>query len=326
MQIHPSFIKQYMKCLPHHRQEPKSTKQVGPWMLYLKNQLISEITIPGTHDSCCNIETSGILQTQTWSLLDQLNAGIRFLDIRCRHINNDFEIYHDKVSCETTFTKVLYECKSFLTKYPSEGILMRIKEEHIPENNSRSFQETFIEKIKDYTDIIHFEKKIPLLNLIRGKIFIFRIFQYDYGYAMINAKIQDEYYVESKDYIDIKKEKIKTHIFSCLFKQGSDELFINFCSGTGPEVWPIALSKKTNKVPLNYKGKMGIILFDFPGEDVIKHLIDQNPIYYQSPFCLFINLLIFSQEEGTNNSIFLQEDKSEEILIEQNVWCGKVYV
>ena len=39
---------------------------------------------------------------------------------------------------------------------------------------------------------------------------------------------------------------------------------------------PYTAAKKCNKIPLRYKGKLGIVLADYPGEDLIKHLIEQN--------------------------------------------------
>ena len=36
------------------------------------------------------------------------------------------------------------------------------------------------------------------------------------------------------------------------------------------------ISEITNKIPFKYRGRLGIVLCDFPGEKLIQHLISQN--------------------------------------------------
>ncbi len=51
---------------------------------------LTSLTIPGTHDSGAN--GGPLIECQSWSIREQLDAGIRFLDVRCRHIQNTFAI------------------------------------------------------------------------------------------------------------------------------------------------------------------------------------------------------------------------------------------
>ena len=39
---------------------------------------------------------------------------------------------------------------------------------------------------------------------------------------------------------------------------------------------PYTAAKKCNKLAMKYNGRLGIVLADYPGEDLIKHLISQN--------------------------------------------------
>ncbi|WP_228453080.1 hypothetical protein [Chryseobacterium sp. CH1] len=70
--------------------------QMNSWMAGLQDNIsLSKISIPGTHDSGARIDApvvSGTAKTQDLSIAEQLNAGVRFLDIRCRHIDNSFTI------------------------------------------------------------------------------------------------------------------------------------------------------------------------------------------------------------------------------------------
>lgn len=63
------------------------------WMNYIDNsRTISELSIPGTHGSMALYGSvlGDILINQTMNLDIQLNSGIRYIDIRCRHYYNTF--------------------------------------------------------------------------------------------------------------------------------------------------------------------------------------------------------------------------------------------
>ncbi|HWR47487.1 MAG TPA: hypothetical protein VN327_07745, partial [Pseudonocardiaceae bacterium] len=58
---------------------------------------VTELSIPGTHNSGCIGGPFGLAQTQDLDLSDQLNAGIRFLDIRLAHYQDNLFVHHDVV-------------------------------------------------------------------------------------------------------------------------------------------------------------------------------------------------------------------------------------
>ena len=99
------------------------------WMGALdENKLLSEFTIPGTHETC-SLHGGPITECQRLSLSEQLNAGIRAIDIRCRHFRNAFPIHHGAVYQKKNFTDVLNDCKAFLDSHPTECIVMFVKNE-----------------------------------------------------------------------------------------------------------------------------------------------------------------------------------------------------
>ena len=74
-----------------------------PWMTDVFNQVpgfpnrvLSDITIPGTHDAGCYVDRWNNFQsrTQLQTIGGQLNAGIRYFDIRPYLTNNQFWTYH----------------------------------------------------------------------------------------------------------------------------------------------------------------------------------------------------------------------------------------
>jgi len=102
---------------------------------------IDKISIPGTHDSGAR-NGGSFVETQGWSIEQQLAAGIRFFDIRLKpHPDNTNElvVYHgvfpqyvnpDCLVCEyLTFTQILEWMTDFLVANPTEAIIMEVKYE-----------------------------------------------------------------------------------------------------------------------------------------------------------------------------------------------------
>ncbi|MGH4012577.1 MAG: phosphatidylinositol-specific phospholipase C [Pseudonocardiaceae bacterium] len=100
------------------------------WMRDIPDEApVTMLSIPGTHNSCSVYGPLGFAKTQDLDLSDQLNAGIRFLDIRLAHYQNNVFVHHDVVHMGKNYADVLAICSNFLKKYPSEAILMSVKNE-----------------------------------------------------------------------------------------------------------------------------------------------------------------------------------------------------
>jgi 1-phosphatidylinositol phosphodiesterase len=138
---------------PFFHADDEAVANYANWMSRLDDEkLLSELSLPGTHDTmarCKNLlcfPLDDIAQTQSMTLLQQLNSGIRVLDIRVNYErvnslgflvaceNGDtgcvFAIYHGLLyQGETFISSVLNVVIDFLNDHPSESIVMRIKEE-----------------------------------------------------------------------------------------------------------------------------------------------------------------------------------------------------
>lgn len=100
------------------------------WMRDISDDArVTALSIPGTHDTCSVDGLLGFGKTQNLDLLDQLNAGIRFLDIRLSHYRDNLFVHHDVVHMGKSYADVLDICTNFLTQYPSEAILLSVKNE-----------------------------------------------------------------------------------------------------------------------------------------------------------------------------------------------------
>ncbi|MBQ3420203.1 MAG: phosphatidylinositol-specific phospholipase C domain-containing protein [Romboutsia sp.] len=105
------------------------------------NKQISDLSIPGTHDSGARYEpVQSVAKCQELSIDDQLNAGVRYIDVRCREIGDSFTIHHGPVYQNLNFDDVLKSCKDFLKTNPTETIIMSVKEEYNPTDNTKLFK------------------------------------------------------------------------------------------------------------------------------------------------------------------------------------------
>lgn len=113
------------------------------WMSRIPDTVnFNSLSIPGTHDTLTyDLTTNTVFQCQNHDLKTQLHAGLRYLDIRGRLVYNAsagadqdpvIGIYHGHVSTGYDFQDVLQTVFAFLDENPSEGILMRVKEEGAP--------------------------------------------------------------------------------------------------------------------------------------------------------------------------------------------------
>ena len=103
---------------------------LSAWMGNIHDDVpVTALSIPGSHDSGSVDGPWGLAKTQNLDLAAQLIAGIRFLDIRLAHYQDDPFVYHDIIYNGKCYKDVLRICSGFLMRHPSETILMSVKEE-----------------------------------------------------------------------------------------------------------------------------------------------------------------------------------------------------
>ncbi|MBF2062909.1 MAG: phosphatidylinositol-specific phospholipase C [Calothrix sp. C42_A2020_038] len=205
------------------------------WMAKIPdNRNLSSLSIPGTHDSM-SLHGGDVVTTQSMSLATQLNSGIRVLDIRCRHINDSFAIHHGVVYQKANFDDVLKTVADFLANNPSETVLMRVKEEYKPQNNTRSFEETFKKYNEKYSKFIWAPtSQNPKLGDVRGKIVILQDFSASsqFGLQYNRFDSQDNYNLKTNWDLHQKWTYVKAHINKAN-ASNKDKFFINYLSGSG---------------------------------------------------------------------------------------------
>jgi len=169
------------------------------WMANVDGKLkLNQINIPGTHDSATysvnkfetfftdRIQDS---QTQDKSIMEQLEIGVRYFDIRLANIKgtDDILISHSGIDCGISFKEVLNDCRKFLSDHKTETIIIHLKNERDCSESDIGGQypiahdctDKRIEIVNNLTSDCYTKNRMPTLDDIdennkgvRGKIVI----------------------------------------------------------------------------------------------------------------------------------------------------------
>jgi len=254
------------------------------WMAGIDgNVRISQITIPGTHDSGARFEpVAGTARCQNATISEQLGLGVRFLDLRCRHIHDSFAIYHGVVDQKLAFRGALDQIIGFLAAHPSECVVVSIKEESAPEGATRSFEATFETYVAANPDKWWLGERVPALRDVRGKIVLLRRFGASAKHGIAATPwpdnttfragqlcVQDEYRVGDNT---TKWNHIRAALSYAVSDNNADILHLIFASGYQPGLYGIpditAVSNHINPLLADFfgsapHGHYGCVLMDF---------------------------------------------------------------
>ena len=211
------------------------------WMNFLPDSWkINRISIPGTHNSatspteptcwssglnicqCGHWTMSHVCACQECNIKEQLESGIRLLDIRPKYLKgyDELYLYHGSIHLGwLTFGNVIEIVTSFLMKHPSEVVFVMFKctwittseekeeycgkgwrekyEHYISNNRGRVFPRDSHEKSQ-------FSKRTPTLGEVRGRMVMITNHEddpWDKITAFSNKKlIEDTHYFEWEEF------------------------------------------------------------------------------------------------------------------------------
>lgn len=154
------------------------------WMAAIDgNRDLLRLAIPGTHDSVTKyVQFAYICKTQELTIYEQLNMGIRALDIRVESGGERLKMVHGFAKVFTTANKtgkqmdlshVLEQCYDFLHENPSETIVFQFKNDSGKENE-KCFDNLFFNYIAKAPEMWFCENRVPALDEARGKIYLIR--------------------------------------------------------------------------------------------------------------------------------------------------------
>ncbi|MFJ9848377.1 phosphatidylinositol-specific phospholipase C [Streptomyces sp. NPDC101150] len=256
---------------------------VQDWMSAVADATpVQRLTIPGTHDSGARIGGPWVA-CQNTGIDAQLASGIRFLDVRCRAIDNVFAIHHGAFYQELMFGDVLNACRAFLRAHPSETVLMRVKQEY-SEVAAEEFRRIFDIYLDDkgYRSLFRLDGGLPSLGQARGRVVLLADSDGMPGVRYADPQlfdIQDDYMAEPF----AKWPKVEAQFRKAATAPG--KLYVNYVStaallpprSNADRLNPQVKSLLTGSEAGGWTG-LGIVPMDFPNESgLAMTLIGRNP-------------------------------------------------
>lgn len=283
------------------------------WMADVRDDTtLSSLSIPGTHDTMTyGMVDNEKLQCQNWNLSMQMEAGVRYFDIRARLEDDELRIYHANGFTGFTYTDVLLAMFSFLDRNPSEAIIMRLKEEGKPigDKNTKTFEEAFNYYRHESTQTADGAEKhlflydritpLPTLGELRGKIFLLQEFRtvdekpYGLDWDGDQMVLEDYWIIPDIYHLSDKWTAIRSALEEAA--QASPDNKVLYISHTSASVGVLPIEAAAGPLNRTIAGmndmtgqwlkdfdgvegasRTGIVIFDFPGKHLIEAVLKWN--------------------------------------------------
>ncbi|MET3135040.1 hypothetical protein AAKU55_005343 [Oxalobacteraceae bacterium GrIS 1.11] len=276
-----------------------STAQAD-WLSCIADHVpIGNISIAGTHDSAAiNASVLTPYACQRFSISQQLNGGIRLLDVRLK-VTRPSDVYvfmtcHGNIGVGVdanvyqSFVSLLDECKAFLNNHPKETIIISLKIDDRGSYNLADFSDQLCAVLLSYP--IAQVTQMPTLGQVRGKIVLFNRITTPadsrFGFPLnipdntsgtpifpcqnrpFQVFVQDQY--EDLSVVDPNAAKLKL-VIHAISKKTANNVVWNFASATFFKVIGVYVMqnflREFGYIPgSNRASQLGWILFDFPFE------------------------------------------------------------
>ena len=264
------------------------------WMSGLEDdRLISQLSIPGTHDSGATHSIADVAgKCQSLGIKEQLNIGVRFLDIRLQLVGDDFRIVHSFVDQRTDFDDMLEDIVKFIEDNPTEFLFISIKKDADSKRPEGDFARLLEAELREY-DIISEDTALPkTVGEARGKIYIIsRYADSTMGIPAYNGWLDStsfelgELYVQ--DNYAIGSTEIKLSDIEAAFDiaaAGEHGLVLNFTScyltSGFPPAYAATPAKEINprlRDTLHYRSEpTGVMVCDFVTSELVKSIWEVN--------------------------------------------------
>ena len=154
------------------------------WMEHLDdNAYLSQISIPGTHDSATGEGWTGILGTmfgpsmgltQELTIAQQLDCGVRAFDLRPCVVDGELVINHGILQTKAKFPDTLRQLCQFVTDHPTEFVVVVMRHETDGDDNSDQWagmMTTCLNSPDIQTTLTDYKRDITIGEL-RGKVLV----------------------------------------------------------------------------------------------------------------------------------------------------------
>lgn len=256
----------------------QSTDATASWMGQLDDATtLQNCSIPGTHDTLAwNVSgiAASFTKTQDLPLFKQLDAGVRFIDLRVGENNGMVQLYHGSALLDQVaqLGDIFWGLYRWLDDHATETVIVSVKVDN--GNSTASLEQTIHDLVtgQDVADYWVQSTTLPTLGAARHKAVLLRRFAFDLltnatpigidassGWTDNNAAftisystnndllyIEDFYDVGATDIasaVDAKFAALSTHLDLATSGTDANQLYIGFASGySGIAVNPQSLA------------------------------------------------------------------------------------
>jgi 1-phosphatidylinositol phosphodiesterase len=167
-----------------------SSAKLESWMSKLRNETpLSALSIPGTHNSATHHTALPSVRCQVASVKEQLNNGVRFLDVRVQPEKPDDSsrdgliLVHSAFPVSLTgnkyFRDLMDHVHAFLDANPSETVIMSVKREGVGKATDQHLSKILRDHYANDSERWFTENRIPTLGEVRKKVVMIRRFALD---------------------------------------------------------------------------------------------------------------------------------------------------
>lgn len=253
------------------------------------NTPLIELFIPGTHDTMTASCEERYYKTQTMSLEEQLNAGVRFLDIRLRR---EMIAAHREWHSDITANDILETVSTFLDNHPTETIIMRLQNANELKDDYEEYGLALHREIATFLPRFYSwptrSCSFPKLHEIRGKIIALEcsplLYHFHYRDGIHWAQIWHENeFINLQDLWDgpsikDKQEGIENNLS---FSENDDTLHLNHISATNgdlgyPDAYANILNKYLEGLFEHQLNGRGVQILDFVTTELSHKIVAKN--------------------------------------------------
>ena len=289
----------------------ESELQPSNWMACLPHDTeLTTLSIPGTHDSHSteyNVEipfpltiVSTIAETQRYEIGDQLNFGVRFLDLR---VGEDKRMRHGRIQLRGKLADCLNVIQDFLRGHPSETVLVSVKWDHETITGSSVAQpDWFHGYVEDEWDWRNWPRteEWPTLSSVRGKAILLRRYSGNCGQGNCGIDLsgvfggqgkfspgawhQQDNGTNTAGSYDYRLELAKTELRKAMADPIDNKFmyFTNLAGIDGVSRAPVEYSNALNTPltiyvnTLSAPQRLGVIMMDFMKDGISRSIYTKN--------------------------------------------------
>lgn len=266
--------------------------KLSNWMSSIDPSVrLSELLIPGTHDTMTGTCDQRYYKTQTKTLAEQLAGGVRFLDLR---LTRDMEAAHREWKSGIGIGEILATIDAFFAANPLETIIIRFQNANEKKDDYPEYGKALQNVVKENIDKFYLWQEAwqwPTLGECRGKIVALECSppKYKFNFAddvqwAVNWHENDKVHLQDEwdgPDVEFKKQAIAGNLKASA--DFGESLSLNHISATNGELgYPDAYAEILNPflfelLQNQYKHSMsGVMIMDFFSEEEMMKMIECN--------------------------------------------------